>query len=111
MRVLRWTWPALLFLLILGLSWGRYAALPSRILDIAVVDKTVPYANRVEHRIKVMGLTDTESAKVLRRFAEARRERRAWTLGWAALLVAIFWFGWKALIRLRGHLRRGALRR
>jgi len=68
-------------------------------------------ANRVEHRIKVIGLTDTESAKVLRRFAEARRERRAWTLGWAGLLVAIFWFGWKPLIRLRGHLRRGALRR
>ncbi len=68
-------------------------------------------ANRVEHRIKVMGLTDTESAKVLRRFSEARRERRAWKIGGATLLVVISWLGWKALKRLQRQLRRQALRR
>jgi hypothetical protein len=33
-------------------------------------------ADKVENRIKTMGLTDTESAKVLRRFEEARLERK-----------------------------------
>ena len=60
-------------------------------------------ADRIEHRIKVLGLTDTESAKVLRRFNEARRERRAWRLAGlcAALLVA--WLGGRTLKRLRGR--------
>jgi len=49
-RILRWTWPVLLVLLLLVVSWGRYAARSSRRLDIAVADKTVPYATRVEHR-------------------------------------------------------------
>src|SRR5438046_7090318 len=38
-------------------------------------------ATRIEHRIKAMGLTDTESAKVLRRFDEARLERRIRRIG------------------------------
>ena len=33
-------------------------------------------ADRIEGRIKELGLTDTESAKVLKRFEEARLERR-----------------------------------
>jgi hypothetical protein len=35
----------------------------------------------------------TESAKVLRRFAEARRERRVWKISGASLLVVISWPG------------------
>jgi hypothetical protein len=49
-------------------------------------------AERVEGRIRQMGLSDTESAKVLRRFEEARLERRVrgvapWVLAAAALAV------------------------
>ena len=40
--------------------------------------EAIQIADRVEQRIRAMGLTDTESAKVLRRFREARRERQAW---------------------------------
>lgn len=51
-------------------------------------------ADRVEARIKAMGLTDTESAKVLRRFEEARRERRAWLVAGGMLLAGIVVAGW-----------------
>src|SRR5205807_10392138 len=51
-------------------------------------------ADRVEARVKAMGLTDTESAKVLRRFEEARRERRAWLVAGGTLLAAIVVAGW-----------------
>jgi hypothetical protein len=51
-------------------------------------------ADRVESRIKAMGLTDTESAKVLRRFEEARRERRAWVMAGCVLLVVVVTSGW-----------------
>jgi hypothetical protein len=51
-------------------------------------------ADLVEKRIRVMGLTDTESAKVLRRFQEARRERRAWRLGGAGLMLMLMGIGW-----------------
>ena len=46
-------------------------------------------ADLVEHRIKDMGLSDTESAKVLRRFTEARRERRTWHVGIAMIILAV----------------------
>jgi hypothetical protein len=52
-------------------------------------------ADRVQARIKGMGLTDTESAKVLRRFEEARRERRAWLIAGGTLLVIFAWTAWK----------------
>jgi hypothetical protein len=52
-------------------------------------------ADRVQNRIKAMGLTDTESAKVLHRFEEARRERRGWVLAAGVLLLALMWAGWK----------------
>jgi hypothetical protein len=52
-------------------------------------------ANRVQERIQTMGLSDTESAKVLRRFEEARRERRAWTAVGCLLLVLLAWSVWK----------------
>jgi hypothetical protein len=54
-------------------------------------------ADRVERRIQTMGLSDTESAKVLRRFDEARRERRAWKIGGAAVLLIIAWSGWRTV--------------
>jgi len=56
-------------------------------------------ADRIERRIKAMGLTDTETAKVLRRFDEARRERRAWMLGGVSVALVVAWFGWKAFKR------------
>ncbi|MDB6109304.1 MAG: hypothetical protein JWR69_1054 [Pedosphaera sp.] len=61
-------------------------------------------ADRVEHRIRAMGLTDTETAKVLRRFEDARRERRVWQIaGIILLIVAIgsVWLGWKTMKWLR----------
>jgi hypothetical protein len=60
-------------------------------------------ADRVQRRIQAMGLTDTESAKVLRRFEEARRERRAWLLGGAVLLLFVVWGGWKCAKCLLRH--------
>ncbi|HXU79332.1 MAG TPA: hypothetical protein VN794_22320 [Methylomirabilota bacterium] len=58
-------------------------------------------AGRVEHRIRSMGLTDTESAKVLRRFAEARSERRAWWAGGLLLLGAAGVGAWRLGRRFR----------
>jgi hypothetical protein len=62
-------------------------------------------ADRVQNRIKSMGLTDTESAKVLRRFDEARRERRAWLVAGSFLLVVLAWGGSKCA-KWFGRLRR-----
>ena len=47
---LRWTWPILATALVLLLPWGLYALRSKRALDVAVLDKTVPYRSRVEHR-------------------------------------------------------------
>ena len=58
-------------------------------------------ADKVEHRIKTMGLTDTESAKVLRRFDEARRERRAWVIGGTVLALLLLWAAWKFAVWMR----------
>ncbi len=58
-------------------------------------------ADRIEHRIKAMGLTDTESAKVLRRFDEARHERRAWRAAGLIAVVIAAWLGWRTVKRLR----------
>jgi hypothetical protein len=50
MKNLRWAWSLLLVgALILG-SWGCYVMRPARRIDIVVIDKTVPYVNRLEHR-------------------------------------------------------------
>jgi len=51
-------------------------------------------ADRVGRKIKTMGLSDTESAKVLERFKEARRERRAWRVGAILLLLLLAVGGW-----------------
>jgi hypothetical protein len=60
-------------------------------------------ADRIENRIKAMGLSDTESRKVLRRFEEARRERRAWWLGGLLLDLLIILVGWKIAKRIWGE--------
>jgi hypothetical protein len=64
-------------------------------------------ADRVENRIKTMGLTDTESAKVVRRFDEARRERRAWAIGGTLLVLLAGGAAWRVVrwIRRRRNLR------
>jgi len=50
LKTLRWAWPFLLILLILLVPWILWLTRPERTLDIVVVDKTVPYRNRIEHR-------------------------------------------------------------
>jgi hypothetical protein len=58
-------------------------------------------ADTIERRIRAMGLTDTESAKVLRRFEEARRERRAWWAGGILVGLSFLGFAWALRKRLR----------
>ncbi len=65
-------------------------------------------ADRVEQRIQAMGLTDTESAKVLRRFDEARRERRAWRAAGLLAALGILALGWFVGKATRRRLRRPA---
>jgi hypothetical protein len=65
-------------------------------------------ADRVEKRIRAMGLTDTESAKALRRFQEARRERRAWRLGGVVLMLVAMWIGWWCVTWKRRSKRQAA---
>ncbi len=47
---LRWTWPMLLVAVAVLVPWGWWEARPSRALDVVVLDKTVPFRNRIEHR-------------------------------------------------------------
>jgi hypothetical protein len=71
--------------------------------------KAMKLADRVEGRIRAMGLTDTESAKVLRRFEEARRERRAWWVAGGLLTLLLVWSGWKGATWLRRSRRPGIM--
>lgn len=66
-------------------------------------------AERVQERIKAIGLTDTESAKVLRWFEEARRERRAWVAAGCTLLVVLAFGGWKCVKWVSRKRRREAV--
>ena len=50
MRTLRWTWPMILIGIILLAPWACYSARPRKRLDVVVLDKTVPFNNRIEHR-------------------------------------------------------------
>jgi hypothetical protein len=63
-------------------------------------------ADQVENRIRAMGLTDTESAKVLRRFEEARRERRALSIGTTAVILTVICLGWWLVRKIRRGRRR-----
>jgi hypothetical protein len=65
-------------------------------------------ADRVEGRIRAMGLTDTESAKVLRRFEEARRERRGWWLSIVLLSLLAVWVA-RAFVKRRRRKGDGTL--
>ncbi len=50
MKRLRWVWPIVLLAGIVGTSWIAYRIRPGRALDVAVLDKTVPFRNYLEHR-------------------------------------------------------------
>ncbi|MBZ5638586.1 MAG: hypothetical protein LAO51_07485 [Acidobacteriia bacterium] len=49
-NTLRWSWPILLAVLVLLVPWMIHDLRPSRVLDVAVLDKTVPFEDRIEHR-------------------------------------------------------------
>ncbi|MHA3774906.1 hypothetical protein ACXR0O_25585 [Verrucomicrobiota bacterium sgz303538] len=72
-------------------------------------DESFPDAMRVaegiEQRIHAMGLTDTETGKVLRRFKEARLER---AIRWAVCGIGVLLVGWAALKMLRRFRSRSA---
>lgn len=46
----RWVWPVAIVAALFLIPWGCYVVRPERRLDIVVVDKTVPFENRLEHR-------------------------------------------------------------
>ena len=50
MKDIRWVWPMLLIGVLLLTPWACYRMRPETKLDLVVLDKTVPYANRIEHR-------------------------------------------------------------
>jgi hypothetical protein len=50
MKSLRWSWPVLAAALGVLVPWACYAARPARRVDLCVLDKTVPFANWLEHR-------------------------------------------------------------
>ena len=50
MRQLRWIGPLLALAALLAVPWGCYRLRARRTVEIVVVDKTVPFANRIEHR-------------------------------------------------------------
>jgi len=50
MRSLRWSWPILVLALCVLVPWVCYAARPARRIELAVLDKTVPFRNWFEHR-------------------------------------------------------------
>jgi len=66
-------------------------------------------ADKVENRIKTMGLTDTESGKVLRRFEEARLEQRIRRGGKVFVGVVLTGLAWICYRRARKKSRKGAL--
>ncbi len=50
MRVLRWSWPMFVVAIVVLWPWGCYELRPERRVDVVVLDKTVPFSNRIEHR-------------------------------------------------------------
>jgi hypothetical protein len=50
MKDLRWAWPMMLIGALLLLPWGLYYLRPQKTLEVVVLDKTVPYETRIEHR-------------------------------------------------------------
>jgi len=50
MREMRWIWPLVVLAAVSLVPWGCYRLREARSLDVVVVDKTVPFENRIEHR-------------------------------------------------------------
>jgi len=50
MGILRWTWPMMATALLILTPWGSYGRRPVRPVNAVIVDKTVPFSDRVEHR-------------------------------------------------------------
>ena len=50
MKALRWLYPVLAVALLVIIPWLTYRFRPARRLDLVVLDKTVPFRNRIEHR-------------------------------------------------------------
>jgi len=69
--------------------------------------KSMDVARRIEARIRAMHLTDTESAKVLRRFEEARLELRIrWAIQFGMVVAGclfawLLWLAWRFVRRHR----------
>lgn len=49
-RTLRWSWPLVLLALVVLVPWAVYRARPRFVLDVVVLDKTVPFRIWLEHR-------------------------------------------------------------
>jgi hypothetical protein len=50
MKTLRWLWPVPMIALLVLVPWTAYLVRPSHRLSVVVLDKTVPFKNRFEHR-------------------------------------------------------------
>jgi len=50
MRSLRWSWPVVVVALCVLVPWACYGYRPALRIDLAVLDKTVPFRNWFEHR-------------------------------------------------------------
>lgn len=50
MRRILWTWPLVAALLLFLVPWSCHRLRDERALKIVVVDKTVPFEDRIEHR-------------------------------------------------------------
>jgi hypothetical protein len=50
MKNIRWVWPMLLLGVVLLLPWGCHRLRPARHVDVVVLNKTVPFSTRIEHR-------------------------------------------------------------
>lgn len=50
MKTLRWSWPVFAFAVLFLVPWSCHALKPERELGVVVLDKTVPFENRIEHR-------------------------------------------------------------
>jgi hypothetical protein len=50
MKEVRWAWPMIALVVAMLLPWGCHRLRPARHLDVVVLDKTVPFQTRIEHR-------------------------------------------------------------
>ena len=50
LKTLKWTWPLLTLAILVLVPWGCYVSEPEVRRNIVILDKTVPFRTRVEHR-------------------------------------------------------------